>query len=314
MTTTARPILVPRLEFSCFEGNFFMKTVFIAGATGYLGRHLCAEYARLGWQVTALVRDAARAGDLAANTLVEAEATRPETLTGLMEGADLVVSALGITRQADGLSYRDVDFQANLNLLHEAERASVGRFAYVHVLNADAMRHVPLIAAKADFVDALRASALPSTVIAPSGYFSDMSDFLSMARSGRVWLFSPGTHRINPIHGADLAAATAAATDAGTGWLDVGGPETFSHRDLARLAAESVGRPVAITLLPDWMRRAALALLPRMTPRRIHGPAQFFLTAMSRDMVGPPFGTHSLGAYFKTLSQGSKAISPGASA
>ncbi|WP_425071005.1 SDR family oxidoreductase [Sagittula sp. S175] len=279
-----------------------MKTVFIAGATGYLGRHLCAEYGRRGWHVTALIRDAPRAGDLAADTLVEAEATRAETLTGLMEGADLVVSALGITRQADGLSYQDVDFQANLNLLREAERAGVERFAYVHVLNADAMRQVPLVAAKAEFVDALRASELPSTVIAPSGYFSDMGDFLAMARSGRVWLFAPGTHRINPIHGADMAAATAEATEARTDWLDVGGPETFTHCDLARLAAASLGRHVSITMLPDWMRRAVLTLLPRMTPRRLHGPAHFFLAAMSRDMVGTPFGTRRLGAYFETLS------------
>lgn len=279
-----------------------MKTVVIAGATGYLGRHLCAEYRRRGWHVTALVRDAARAGDLPADTLAEAEATRPGTLTGLMQGADLVVSALGITRQADGLSYMDVDFRANLNLLHEAERASVGRFAYVHVLNAHAMRHVPLVAAKTEFVAALRASALPSTVIAPSGYFSDMGDFLSMARSGRVWLFAPGTRRINPIHGADLAGAIAEAAEAGTGWLDIGGPETFTHVELARLAAASVDRKVSVTLLPDWMRRAALALLPRLAPRRISGPAQFFLAAMSRDMVGTPSGTHRLGAYFETLS------------
>jgi uncharacterized protein YbjT (DUF2867 family) len=170
-----------------------MKTVFIAGATGYLGRFLCAEYRARGWHVTALVRDRGRAGGLEADRLVEAEATRPETLAGVMDGADLVVSALGITRQADGLTYRDVDYRRNLNLLREAERAGVGRFAYVHVLNADAMRDVPLVAAKADFVDALHTSALPSTVIAPSGYFSDMGEFLSMARSGRVWLFAPGT-------------------------------------------------------------------------------------------------------------------------
>jgi len=160
-----------------------MHSVFIAGATGYLGRFLCAEYRARGHHVTALVRDRARAGDLAADALIEAEATRPETLSGVMEGVDLVVSALGITRQADGLSYRDVDFGANLNLLREAERAGVGRFAYVHVLNAHAMRHVPGVAAKAAFVDALQASRVASTVIAPSGYFSDMGEFLSMARS-----------------------------------------------------------------------------------------------------------------------------------
>ena len=281
-----------------------MKTVLVAGATGYLGRYLCAEYARRGWYVTALVRSRARASDLTADQLVEAEATVPATLQGIMEGADLVVSALGITRQADGLSYRDVDYQANLNLLLEAERAGVRRFAYVHVLNADAMRHVPLVAAKAEFVQALQASPLPSTVIAPSGYFSDMGDFLSMARSGRVWLFAPGTRRINPIHGADLAAATADATDAGMAWRDVGGPETFTHIELAHLAAAAVGRPPRVTLLPDWLRRLTLRLLPMVSPRRIHGPAQFFLTAMGIDMVGEACGTRRLKDHFASLVRG----------
>lgn len=280
-----------------------MPSVFIAGSTGYLGRFLCAEYCARGYHVTALVRDGRRASDLPCHRIVEAEATRPETLTGVMAGADLVVSALGITRQADGLSYRDVDYGANLNLLREAEAAGVGRFAYVHVLNADAMRHVPLVAAKADFVDALRASALPSTVISPSGYFSDMEDILSMARSGHISLFAPGTRRINPIHGADLAAAIAGATEAGTAQIAIGGPETFTHRDLAELAAAVAGKPVRIRLLPDWVRRALLAVLPRITPRSVHGPAQFFLTALAHDMVGEAHGTRRLGAHFTMLAQ-----------
>ena len=183
------------------------QSIFIAGATGYLGRHLCAEYQAGGWHVTALVRNLDRSGDLAADRLVEAQATRPQTLTGVMDGADVVVSCLGITRQTDGLSYRDVDFQANVNLLVEAESAGVQRFGYVHVLNADKMQHVPLVAAKSAFVRRLEDSAVPSTVIAPTGYFSDMSDFLAMAHRGRVWLFGDGQRRINPIHGEDLAAA-----------------------------------------------------------------------------------------------------------
>ncbi|WP_089279640.1 hypothetical protein [Antarctobacter heliothermus] len=44
------------------------------------------------------------------------------------------------------------------------------------------MRPVPLVAARADSVYALRASVLLSTVIVPPGYVSDMGDFLSMAR------------------------------------------------------------------------------------------------------------------------------------
>ena len=147
-------------------------------------------------------------------------------------GVDLVITSLGITRQKDGLGYREVDFQANLNLLREAETAGVGRFAYVHVLNPDAMAGVPLVDAKTAFVDALHASDMPATVIAPTGYFSDLGDILAMARKGRVWLFGDGTQRLNPIHGADLAMAIADATDAGRGWAEIGGPDVMTQGEL----------------------------------------------------------------------------------
>jgi len=214
-----------------------------------------------------------------------------------------VVSSLGITRQKDGLSYRDVDYQANRNLLDRALAAKVDRFAYIHVLGAESMGHVPLVAAKQAFVDALQAAPIASTVVAPSGYFSDMADFLSMARAGRVWLFGKGTHRLNPIHGADLAEAVAEAIEAGDPRADVGGPDVLSQNDLARLAFESLGTPPRITHLPDTLRRLALVILPWVTPRHVHGPAQFFLTAMGRDMVGTPCGTHHLVDHFRAAAK-----------
>lgn len=278
-----------------------MKHVMIAGATGYLGRFLCAEYQRRGWQVSALVRSANADASLPADAVVEAEATQPETLKGVMQGIDLVVSALGITRQTDGLSYWDVDYQANLNLLHEAVASDVKHFAYVHVLNADRMADVPLVAAKSAFVRALEAADLDSTVIAPSGYFSDMEDFLSMARKGRVWLFGDGQLQINPIHGADLAAAIFDAVERKEGWLDVGGPDVLTHQDLAKLSFDALGKPNRVTLLPDVLRRIALRLLPRFAPRHVAGPAQFFLTAFGMHMAGQPVGTRHLADYFQEL-------------
>lgn len=274
-------------------------TVLVAGATGYLGRYICAEYARRGRHVTALVRNPARAVGLA-DLVIKAEATQPETLKGVMDGIDLVVSSLGITRQADGLGYDDVDYQANLNLLREAEAAGVKRFAYVHVLHAEAMAGVPLVDAKAAFVDALQASKMPATVIAPTGYFSDMSDILDMAKAGRVWLFGDGSQRLNPIHGEDLAGAVADATDAGLGWVDVGGPDVMTQNQIAEAAFAALGTQTRITHLPDILRRSVLRMLP-VLPRRISGRARFFLTAIGVDMVAPRFGSHHLQNHFETL-------------
>ncbi len=277
-----------------------MKRVLIAGATGYLGRFLCAQYHRRGWHVTALVRKNSRSADLSADTILQAEATWPETLKGTMAGIDLVVSALGITRQVDGVGYWDVDYQANVNLLEEAQRSKVAHFAFVHVLNADRMDNVPLVAAKAAFVRKLQTADLRSTVIAPTGYYSDMADFLNMAKSGRVWLFGSGQLRINPIHGADLAAAIFDAVDHGTPWADIGGPQTFTQNEIAALCFAVLGTQPRITHLPDVLRRMALWVLPRIAPRKIAGPAQFFLTAGAMNMTAPSVGTRQLADHFKT--------------
>ncbi|PXW72797.1 uncharacterized protein YbjT (DUF2867 family) [Loktanella sp. PT4BL] len=287
-----------------------MKRVFIAGATGYLGRYLCAEYQRRGWYVIALVRKATTAAPIAADQLVEAQATDPASLKGAMAGAELVVSCLGITRQTDGLGYWDVDFQANLNLLREAENAGASRFAYIHVLRAADLGHVPMVAAKSAFVAELQQSTVAATIVAPTGYFSDMGDFLAMAQSGRVWLFGTGEKRINPIHGADLAVATADAVAAGLDWIDVGGPDVFTQKELAELAFACLQKPSRITFLPDVLRRLALCLLPWMTPRRINGPARFFLSALALDMVGTPHGTHHLKEHFQNTLTPIKTVSP----
>ncbi len=278
-----------------------MKRVLIAGATGYLGRYLCKEYQRRGWHVTALVRKRS-SGDLpSADTIVQAEATWAATLRGTMTNIDLVVSALGITHQTDGVGYWDVDYQANVNLLDEALRSNVGHFAFVHVLNADRMDHVALVAAKAAFVRKLQTADLKSTIIAPTGYFSDMGDFLNMAKAGRVWLFGTGNLRINPIHGADLAAAIFDAVAREDSWADIGGPQIFTQNEVAHLCFAALGKSPRISRLPDFLRRLALWALPRLAPRKIAGPAQFFLTAGAMNMTAPPTGTCQLKDHFKRL-------------
>ena len=57
--------------------------------------------------------------------MLEAQVTQPETLKGICENIDVVISTVGITRQKDDLSYMDVDFQSNVNLIEEAEKGGV---------------------------------------------------------------------------------------------------------------------------------------------------------------------------------------------
>ena len=146
----------------------------------------------------------------------------------------------------------------------------------------------------------LRASKLPSSVIAPSGFFSDMGDFLAMARSGRVWLFGDGAFRINPIHGADLAVTCVDALDDERRGIDVGGPETLTWREVAAMAFQVRGKPVKITTVPRWFL-ARIISLTRVFSRHKAELMAFFTTMGTRDVVGPPTGTHTLDAHFREL-------------
>ena len=158
----------------------------------------------VGHRVYALARNPQNVPECA-DEIIAAEATNADSLKGVFAGVDVVVSALGITRQRDGLSYDDVDYAANKNILNEAERAGVKRFGYVHVLNAKRMLHVPMVRAKERFAEELRNSSIDSTVICPSGFFSDIEEVLLMAKKGRVYLFGDGSSQVRPLGGRDMA-------------------------------------------------------------------------------------------------------------
>lgn len=278
-----------------------MKKVLVAGATGYLGQYVVRESSSRGYWVRALGRSAARLEPLKeyADELSVADVTEPDSLAGLCDGIDIVFSSVGITRQKDGLTYDHVDYQANRNLLTIAEASGVSKFMYVHVLNAEKLHHVAMIQAKQAFVEELKRSTLGHTVVCPSGFFSDMEEFLTMARSGRVYLFGDGSNRINPIHGADLAEFCVGALESREQQVDVGGPEEFTYREIAELAFDTLDQPEKISCVPKPLVSAIVRAMRWLTPVRVHGPLEFMACVMTMDVIGQPYGQRRLADHFR---------------
>ncbi len=277
-----------------------MKTVLVAGSTGYLGQFVVRALKAKGYQVKALGRSEQKLDAIReiADELVLGSVTEPESLAGICDGVHVVFSSVGITRQKDGLTYRDVDYQGNKNLLVEAESAGIEKFVYVHVLNADRMPNVALIQAKQAFVDDLQQTEIEHMIVCPTGFFSDMEEFLGMARSGRVYLFGDGSNRINPIHGADLADVCVDAIAGSSNRIEVGGPEVFTYREIAELAFEAVGKPAKISSVPEGLVSAAVRAMRWLTPASVYGPLQFMASVMTMDVVGDRHGQRTLDAHF----------------
>ncbi len=164
----------------------------------------------------------------------QAELTRPDSLKGACSDIDAVISTVGVTKQKDGLSYMDVDYQANMNLLSEAKKDGVKKFIYVSVLNGENLRQLKICEAKERFVEQLKNSGLAYCVIRPNGFFSDMAEFQAMAKKGRIYLFGNGESKSNPIHGEDLAEVCVDAIEKPGREINIGGPETLTHNEIAR--------------------------------------------------------------------------------
>lgn len=278
--------------------------VLVAGATGYLGKYVVRELKRRGYWVRVLVRSRERFETLGieADEVFVGELTRRQSLEGVCDGVDTVFSCAGITRQHDGLTWKDVDYQGNLHLLEKARAAGIGRFVYVSVFGAERTRHLDIVAAHEDFVDALRDSGLDWQVLRPTGYFSDLASFLDMARGGRVYLFGSGEQRVNPIHGADLAAVCADVIggDRTDREIDVGGPEIFTWRQVGEMALGALAKPSRMTSIPLWLADL-LVLLLRPFGRHRSELLRFFVSSGRADCVAPRYGTHTLGRHFEEL-------------
>lgn len=277
-----------------------MKKILLAGASGYLGKYLLNELSARGHYVRALVRDAGKlhGGSHGNLEVVEGEITQPESIIGCCTDIDVVISAIGITRQKDGLTYMDVDYQANLNLLEEARRSGVGKFLYISVLNGERLTHLGICQAKERFVKTLKHAGIDYCVIRPNGFFSDMAEFINMADRGRIYLFGRGQFRSNPIHGADLAIVCADAIKSTKKDIEVGGSETLTHNEIALIAFNAVKKVPAITYIPEWLRKITLQILRIFTKPTFYGPIEFFLEVMAMDMTAPKYGKKTLKEFF----------------
>lgn len=279
--------------------NMYKKKVLVAGATGYLGSYVTRELISRNYATRIIVRKKSKvAADINRLEIIEAEVTQPATLKKAFQDIEVVISTVGITRQKDGLTYMDVDYQANVNLINEAKANGVKKFICISVLNGEKLRHLKICEAKERLVDYLKASGLDYCVIRPNGFFSDMKDFLKMARRGKVFLFGDGKQRLNPIHGADLAKVCVDAIDTDEEEIKVGGPDTLSQNQIAALALKTYSKPVKIIHLPDWIRKITLSMLRTFTSSKTYGPIEFFLTAMAMEMKAPECGNHKLEEFF----------------
>ena len=169
-----------------------------------------------------------------AYTFRKVDVTKPETLKGLCDGADCVITTVGLTKTSATVTNYEIDCQGNLNLLNEAKAAGVKHFTYISVLKADKAPKVPMLYAKYLFEEELKKSGISYTIHRPTGYFYDIVKvFRPMIEKGEVTLLGDKPVHANVVSTEDFADFIVGHMTDKNKMYNVGGKETYSYEEIA---------------------------------------------------------------------------------
>ncbi|MFD5820095.1 SDR family oxidoreductase [Streptomyces sp. NPDC127038] len=179
-------------------------SIVVTGATGHLGRHVVGQLLEKvpAGEITAVVRDASKAADLAARgvRLAVADYNAPETFDGLFAAGDKVLLISGNEFDKDRVRQHRVVIDA-------AEAAGVSLLAYTSAPGT-------LTAALADdhraTEEVLLASGLPYSLLRNGWYHENYTENLAPVLAHDAVVQAAGEGRIASASRADYAAAAVA--------------------------------------------------------------------------------------------------------
>ncbi len=262
-----------------------MKVV-LAGAYGNLGADIFKSLLKAGHEVVAadmIQRDLGVEGNY---TYKKINVQEPATLAGLCDGADVVITTVGLTKTSAEVTNYQIDYQGNLNILEEAKKAGVKHFTYISVLKADKAPKVPMLHAKYLFEEELKKSGISYTIHRPTGYFYDIVKvFRPMIEKGEVTLLGNDPVHANVVSTEDFADFIVAHMTDENKMYDVGGKETYSYEEIANLCFKAAGKEPVIKRAPAFLFDV-LAFVNHFKKNGKEAILRFSKWTLTEEMVG----------------------------
>jgi len=241
-----------------------MALVTVFGGTGFLGRRIVECLVGAGETVRVASRRLARvrAGPSPAGpgraVPVAADVREENSVATAVAGADGVVNAVSAYVEKGDVTYTAVHVQGALNVAKACELQKVSRLVHISGIGADPASPSAYIRARGQGEQKVRQAFAQATVLRPSVMFARDDGFLNalvaLARASPVVpLIGGGRTRLQPVHADDVAEATCAALryPAAPGAIyEIGGPESFTLRELIDMILACMGRRRLLVPIP----------------------------------------------------------------
>jgi NAD(P)H dehydrogenase (quinone) len=217
--------------------------VLVTGAGGKTGRAVIAALGRRGAAARAFVRTPARVADLvdAAHLDVEVAVGDQRSVSDLvaaLDGADAVYAI------APNVSPDEVAM--GRAIVEACRRAGVPRLVFHSVVHPQ-LTAMPHHVDKGRVEELVVTSGLAWTILQPNAYLQNLAGYVDDLRSGRYEVPYASDARLAMVDLGDVAEVAARCLLDGLGvhaTFELSGPAEVSPADVARVAAELLGRPV----------------------------------------------------------------------
>ncbi|PTB20120.1 NAD(P)-dependent oxidoreductase [Trinickia symbiotica] len=235
-------------------------TIFVTGASGQLGRLVIKHLLVRGVtheRIIAGTRSPEKLAELAAAGIEvrQADFEDPQDLTKAFKGASTVLII-----STDALDDAGTRLKQHRNAVSSAVAAGVERLAYTSLPNPDSS----LLTFAPDHLEterAIKATGLPHVIFRNSWYQENLLMSLPGALKSGQWHFASEGGRTSYAAREDVAEAIAAALTAPTPesrTYTLTGPEALSNEEIADLARQATGQPLAVVRVTDEQFAAGL--------------------------------------------------------
>jgi NADH dehydrogenase len=250
--------------------------VLVLGASGFVGRSVCARLAAAGFAVRALTRERLKSRPLTVIPSLEIFLGSPHddaSLALALDGMDAVVNLVGILHQSRREPFEKVHVQLPARLARACRAAGVRRLVHVSALHADPGGPSEYLRSRGRGEAALRSegAGLAITVLKPSVIFGRDDSFLNLfaglVKPLPVVPLAGAGVRFQPVWVEDVARAVAAcledARTAGQSY-DLCGPRAYPLAEIVRYVARLQGLERVIVPLPGWAAQAQAFVLEHL--------------------------------------------------
>ncbi|MFI5310456.1 MAG: SDR family oxidoreductase [Gemmatimonadales bacterium] len=216
-------------------------SVFVTGATGYIGSRLAARLVARGHGVRALVRHGSEGRLPPGVTPVSGNALDAASFADAVRSEDTVVQLVGTPHPgpAKAAQFRAVDLASARATIENAARARVRHFVYVSVAHPAPTMHA-YIGARMEAERLLRATGLAATILRPwyvlgPGHWWPYTLLLMYWVAEKVPSLSEGARRLGLVTIDEMVSALVVAVESGPDGMRVWGvPEIRRAREEGR--------------------------------------------------------------------------------